>query len=82
MRERNRRVITLKPRKQGVLLDLYPLPFFFLSVVFLVKKRGIGRFFYIWGGIGKEKEKKRVIILSEMAYWLCISDIGAYLGEI
>ena len=25
-----------------------------------MKKRGVGRAFYIWGGIGKEKEKKRV----------------------
>ena len=24
------------------------------------EKRGIGRAFYIWGGVGKEKEKKRV----------------------
>ena len=52
--------LTLKPCKQGVLPYPYPLPFFPLSVFFLVKKRGNWLGFYIWGGIGKEKEKKRI----------------------
>ena len=59
--------LTLKPCKQGVLLYPYPLPFFPLPMFFLVKK-GKWADLYIWGGFGKEKEKKRVadckIILS------------------
>ena len=34
--------------------------FLYSSGVFSGEKRGIGRSFYIWGGWGKEKEKKRV----------------------
>ena len=42
------------------LLYLCPLPFFLFSIVFLREKGGIGRDLYIWGGWGKEKERKRV----------------------
>lgn len=51
---------TFKALKTKGLPYPYPLPFFPLSIVFLVKKRGIGRAFYIWGGVregeGKEED--------------------------
>ena len=64
-KEKKRVQIPLKPLKQRVLPYLYPLPFFILPIVFLVKKGGIGRAFYIWGVWGKERERKRRGLLSK-----------------
>ena len=44
--------------------------------VFSGEKRGMGRAFYIWGGIGKEKERKRVYATLEDALLALYNDIG------
>ena len=48
--------LTLKPCKQGVLLYLCPLPFFFLSVFFLVKKGEWAELFIYGEGLGGRRK--------------------------
>ena len=51
---------TFKALKTGCFTISVSSSFLYSSDSFSGEKRGTGRAFYIWGGIGKEKEKKRV----------------------
>ena len=56
--------LTLKPCKQGVLSYPYPLPFFPLSIVFLVKKGELVVLFIYGEGLGRRRKRRGLLILS------------------